>query len=187
MSAATRLERSRHVLQAEHAELRVEQGVVTITKQVVTRQEPVVTHVELARIRGADLRKPTRGQPGWLHVSAVGGTTSPPSELAAASDPYTVPVTMRTLGTARRFVRMVTEHVRDRGLPTERPGDAPRSSSVLVTPAAARTAPSPPPATTTSVPPPPPPAVEGGRPPLRSSTPPPSVPPPGATAPSVPG
>ena len=183
MSSSTRLERSHHVLQADHADLRIEHGVVTITKQVVTRHDPVVTHVELARVRGADLRKPSRGQPGWLHLSAVGGTTTPPSELAAASDPYTVPVTVRTHGAARRLVKLVTEHVRQRGLPTERAGYA-RSTSVLVT------SPTPATAVAAPVPPPPVPTPLATQTPIATptpaATPTPPVPPPGA-APSVAG
>ncbi len=41
----------------------------------------------------------------------------PPTELAAAGDPYTLPVTSRGAGPARRFVRLVERHVRERGLP----------------------------------------------------------------------
>ncbi|MFA9447008.1 hypothetical protein [Egicoccus sp. AB-alg6-2] len=132
MPAPTRLEQVTHEVRADHAELRVESGRVVIVKRTMTSDEPVVVTVAFAQVRGAELRKPTRGRSGWLHVAAVGGSPPPPSELAAASDPYTVPVTGRNLRAARRFVKLVTDHVRARGLPHESPGDGPRSSSVLV-------------------------------------------------------
>ncbi|HSK22786.1 MAG TPA: hypothetical protein VK906_06405, partial [Egicoccus sp.] len=55
--------------------------------------------------------------------------------LAAANDPYTVPVTARNLGAARRFCRLVADHVRDRGLPAAAPHPGTGSTSVLVRPA----------------------------------------------------
>lgn len=132
MSAATRLERATHAVCADHAELRVERGTVVITKQAVTQDAPVEVRLDASRLRGADLQKPGRGSTGWLHVSAIGGTPRPPSELAAASDPYTVPVTARNLGAARRFARLVGDHVRQRGLPHESADDGARSTSVLL-------------------------------------------------------
>lgn len=130
----TRLERRRHHVPAERADLRVEDGVLIVVKQAVTQRQPFEVRVPLERVRAANLRKPARGRPGWLHIAAVGGTPNPSSSLAAASDPYTVPVTARNLGAARRLARLVADHVRDRGLPAETPGAGPRSTGVLVTP-----------------------------------------------------
>ncbi|GGI09329.1 hypothetical protein [Egicoccus halophilus] len=146
MVSPTRLERATHTVSADRAELRVEAGMVCISKQGVTRHEPEEIRLPLDRIRGADLEKPSRGRPGYLHVAAVGGTPRPNSTLAASADPYTVPITARNLGSARRFVRLVAEHVRARGLPSEPGPPVGRSTSVHVStpstsaaPAATRT------------------------------------------------
>lgn len=137
MSGPTRLERASHTVRADHAELALSSGEVVITKQAITSDAPAVVRVPADRIRGADLHKPARGRPGWLHVSVVDGSPRPPTALAAANDPFTVPVTARNLGAARRFCRLVADHVRDRGLPAavERPGAG--STSVLLRPGAA--------------------------------------------------
>lgn len=141
MSTATRLERATHHLRADRADLEVRSGTVVITKQAVTADRPKVVEVGLSQVRGVDLRKPGPGRQGWLHVAAVGGTPHPSSELAAASDPYTVPVTRRNLGAARRLARAIATHVQARGLPPEAvdgagPGTTAMPSSVrLVTPA----------------------------------------------------
>lgn len=135
MSGSTRFERASHAIRTDHAELRLADGEVVITKQVMTEDVPRLVRIPAARIRGAELQKPARGQPGWLHVAAVDGSPRPPTALAAANDPYTVPVTARNLGAARRFCRLVAEHVRDRGLPAAAPEPGTGSTSVLVRPA----------------------------------------------------
>ena len=45
------------------------------------------------QVRSATLRRPGNGAPGWLHVAVIDGSPAPPSELAAAGDPYTLPLT----------------------------------------------------------------------------------------------
>lgn len=134
MSGSTRFERANHAIRADHGELRLVGGEVVITRQVMTEDAPRVVRIPADRIRGADLQKPSRGRPGWLHVAAVGGSPRPPTALAAANDPYTVPVTARSLGAARRFCRLVAEHVRDRGLPVEPARSGTGSTSVLLHP-----------------------------------------------------
>lgn len=135
MAGPTRLERANHAIRTDHAELHLSGGEVVITKRSMTEDALCVVRIPADRIRGADLQKPTRGQPGWLHVAAVDGSPRPPTALAAANDPYTVAVTTRTLGAARRFCRLVADHVRDRGLPAAAPLPGAGSTSVLVRPA----------------------------------------------------
>jgi hypothetical protein len=147
----TRLERTSHVVPGERCELRLDEGRITITKEAVG-QEPTTVSFPVAEVRGATLERPSRAQPGWLHVAVVGGSPAPTSDLGAALDPYTLPITNRNVAAARRVVRLVTQHVQERGLPPELPSDGIRSSTSVIV-------------TSTRMP---------------SSTPPPSIPPPGA-------
>jgi hypothetical protein len=152
----TRLERTSHVVPGERCELRIDAGCISITKETVG-QEPTAVRVPVAQVRGATLERPSRSQPGWLHLAVIGGSPAPTSDLGAALDPYTLPITTRTVAAAKRVVRLVTQHVQQRGLPPEPASGGGRSStSVIVTSPAGVDA--------------------------RTATPPPPVPPPGATA-----
>jgi hypothetical protein len=134
MNDQTRLERTSLVVPSERCELRLEDAGITITKQPAAQQEPIGVAFPVSQVRGATLERPSRGRPGWLHVSVIGGTPAPTADLAAALDPYTLPVTSRNVAVARRLVRLVTEHVRQRGLPPEpSPASPRRSTSVTVT------------------------------------------------------
>jgi hypothetical protein len=174
VSDATRLESSTFAVHGERAELLLGDGTVTITKQVPTQAEPIEVCVPIDRIRGASVERPSRGQPGWLHLAVVGGTSEPPTDLAAATDPHTVLVTSKNLTAARRFAKLVTDHIRRRGMPPELP-EAGHSTSVTLTaapdpaPTSAPTTPPPP------VPPPMPPS-DGPTPPAPPSDPSPSLP-----------
>jgi hypothetical protein len=143
MDDQTRLERTSLVVPSDRCELRLEGAGITITKERAAQQEPTGVAFPVAQVRGATLERPSRGRPGWLHVSVIGGTPAPTADLAAALDPYTLPVTSRNVAVARRLVRLVAEHVRQRGLPPEpTPASARRSTSVTVTsPSASATAP----------------------------------------------
>lgn len=138
MRDQTALERAKLVVPGDRAELRVEGGRVTIDKQAPTREAPTSVEFGVDRIRGAQLRAPSRGVRGWLHLSVVGGSPAPPGELAAAGDPYTLPVTGRSVGAARRFAKLVDRHVRERGMPREvGPTEGRLSAGVSITDAPA--------------------------------------------------
>lgn len=138
MRGQTALERAKLVVPGDRAELRVEGGRVTIDKQAPTREAPTSVEFGVDRIRGAQLRAPSRGVRGWLHLSVVGGSPAPPGELAAAGDPYTLPVTGRSVGAARRFAKLVDRHVRERGMPREvGPTEGRLSAGVSITDAPA--------------------------------------------------
>jgi hypothetical protein len=142
----TRLERTSHVVPGERCELRIHDGELCITKETAG-QEPTAVRIPAAQVRGATLERPSRSQPGWLHLAVIGGSPAPTSDLGAALDPYTLPVTTRTVAAAKRVVRLVTQHVQERGLPPEpSSGGGRTSTSVIVTsPAATRTTTPPPP------------------------------------------
>ncbi|WP_052667024.1 SHOCT domain-containing protein [Nitriliruptor alkaliphilus] len=166
MSDQTALEGARLVVRGERGELAVDQGRITISKQAPTRDAPTTVEFGVDQVRGTDLQAPSRGGRGWLHVGVVGGSPAPPGDLAAAGDPYTLPLTSRSVGSARRFAKLVDRHVQARGMPRETGLSEGRlSSSVAITrapvtprPAAAQdTTPAP------AFPPPPPPTdVEDG-------------------------
>jgi hypothetical protein len=151
MDDQTRLERTSLVIPGDRCELRLEDAGMTITKERGTEGQPAArVSFPIARVRGATLERPSRGRPGWLHVSVIGGTPAPTADLGAALDPYTLPITARNVAVARRLVRLVTQHVQRRGLPPEPAAvDARRSTSVTVTssPTAPAPAPTPPPPT----------------------------------------
>jgi hypothetical protein len=132
MSDATRLERATHTVGGERAELRLEDGAVTIAKEATTRGRPSSVTVPVDRVRGVDLHRPSRASSGWLHVAVVDGSPAPSTELAAMSDPYTIPITSRHLTAARRLERLVEDHVRRRGLPAEEPSTSVATSSGVV-------------------------------------------------------
>jgi hypothetical protein len=130
----TRLEHARLVIRGVRSELRVEDGHVTITKEVPTRAEPSTVTVPVDTIRAASVKAPSRGNRGWLHLAVLGGSPPPPTELAAANDPYTLPISSRSSGPAKRLVRLVERHVRKRGMPSEQgPNEGRYSSSVSIT------------------------------------------------------
>lgn len=155
----TALERADLVVSGDRAELRVEDGHVTIDKQAPTRDAPTRVEFGIDRIRGTQLKAPSRGVRGWLHLSVVGGSPTPPGEFAAAGDPYTLLVTGRSVGAARRFAKLVDRHVRERGMPWELdPTEGRLSAGVSITDASAGAVDLPPtasePSTGPSMPPP---------------------------------
>jgi hypothetical protein len=155
--ATTRLERTSHVVPGERCELRIHDGELCITKETVG-QEPTAVRIPAAQVRGATLERPSRSEPGWLHLAVVGGSPAPTSDLGAALDPYTLPVTTRTVAAARRVVRLVTQHVQERGLPPEPSAGGGRTSTSVIVTSPVRAA---------------------------AATPPPPIPPPGATPPDA--
>jgi hypothetical protein len=116
MTGGTGLERARLVLRGVRSDLRLEDGRMSITKEAPTPSE--ITF-EVDRIRGTALDAPSPVGRGWIHIAVVEGTTTPASELAAMADPYTLPITARSTGVARRLARLVDKHLRERGLPSE--------------------------------------------------------------------
>lgn len=117
--AATPLERHDTVVRGDRGELRLEGGRITIHKDATTQAEPTEVTAKLSDLRGAAVSPAAGDQPAWLHVAVVGGSIAPTNVLTALSDPWTLPLTSRGVGTARRFVRMVERHVRVRGLPAD--------------------------------------------------------------------
>lgn len=129
MRDTTRLERVTMAVKGDRAELRLEAGRITITKQSVTTGRPSSVTATADQIRGATVERPSRGQRGWFHLAVVGGSVLPPTELAASADPYTFPITGRDVSAAKRVARLVTDHVRRRGLPAESPAAQLETSS----------------------------------------------------------
>jgi hypothetical protein len=163
MDDATRLERTSLVVPADRCELRLEGARLAITKERPAQDGPTTVDVPVSEVRGATLERPSRGQPGWLHIAVVGGTPAPTNDLGSTLDPYTMPITSRNVAAARRVVRLVTQHVQQRGLPPEQEPDRGRiSSSVTVTEGPAATSPTG--AAQAPVPPPTAPAVRAGSP-----------------------
>lgn len=138
MADATALETDDLVVHGDRSELRLEGGRLSLHKEATTQARPTDVEAEVGEVRGATLEAPPRGGLGWLHVSVVGGSPPPPSGLAAAGDPWTLPITPRALGSARRLVRMVERHVQTRGLPPESP-EVGGSSGVVLNPRGALT------------------------------------------------
>lgn len=134
MREATRLERTSHVVRGERSELRLEDGILSLTKQATTQERPTTVTVPIDRVRGASIEPPSPRRRGWLHLRVVDGTPTPPTELAAASDPYTLPLRARQTRSARRLARMIGDHVQRRGLPAPADGDAGTSSVHRVQP-----------------------------------------------------
>jgi hypothetical protein len=136
MAHETGLERTRLVIRGVRSELRVEDGRVTIEKEAPTPSQ-VVFGIE--QIRGTSLDLPSPVGRGWVHLAVVEGSTTPASELAAMADPYTLPITARSSGAARRLARLVDKHLRERGLPSEAafagapPSDGRYSTGVALT------------------------------------------------------
>lgn len=119
MPEGTTLERTRLVIEGVRSELVLEGGRITITKEAPTQAAPSTVDVGVERVRGTTLNAPSRGERGWLHVAVAGGSPAPPGELAAAGDPYTLPITSRSSSAARRFARLVDRHVAERGMPPD--------------------------------------------------------------------
>jgi hypothetical protein len=135
MAETTRLERTSHVVPGDRSELRLEDGHLTLTKEAGTQARPTSVTVPVDQVRSVTLQRPSRGRPGWLHLAVVNGSPTPPSELAATGDPYTLPLTTRHLHAARRLERMIDDHVRRRGLPhVESGAEAGTGSGVIVNP-----------------------------------------------------
>lgn len=134
MTDQTALERTDLVVPGDGAELRLERGRVTISKRALTQETPTTVEFGVDQVRGAQLRTSSRGSRGWLHVAVVGGSPAPPGELAAAGDPYALPLTAASLGPARRLARLVERHVRERGMPQDvGPNEGRLSSGVAIT------------------------------------------------------
>lgn len=133
MRDATRLERASVVVQGDRAELRVEDGALTLVKDVATQSRPTTVRVGTDLVRGVTLERSTARRRGWLHLAVVDGTPVPPSEIAATSDPYTLPLTSRQVPTARRVARMIRDHIQRRGLPSDSDREPSRSTGVLLT------------------------------------------------------
>lgn len=133
MVDATALETRDLVVEGDRGELRLEAGTITVRKDAAVQARPTEVEVGVEQVRGATLEAPSRRQPGWLHVAVVGGSPPPVSGLAAAGDPYTLPLTSRGAGPARRFVKLVERHVRERGRPSEA-ADVRTSTGVVLDP-----------------------------------------------------
>lgn len=131
--AETALETVRLTLREDGAQLQVADGRITLRKRTPTGDAPSEVTFGVGEVRGTELQAPTRRGRGWLHVAVVGGTSPPPGALAAASDPYTVPLSPRSVGVARRLARLVARHLRTRGLPPDRVGAAGGSTGVSLT------------------------------------------------------
>jgi hypothetical protein len=116
MADATTLERSRLTIRGVRAALVLEDGRITLTKDGPPQTSVTFT---VAQVRGTVFEPGSRGTRGWIHIAVVGGSLAPPGELAAMSDPYTLPITARGAVAARRLARMVEKHLRERGLPSE--------------------------------------------------------------------
>lgn len=125
MSEATRLERTTHAVAGDRAELQLKDGVITIVKSATAQVRPTEVTVPIDRVRSVEVRKPSRSTSGWLHVAVVDGSPAPVTELAAMSDPYTIPIVGRQVTAARRLERLVADHVQRRGLPPEDAGSSP--------------------------------------------------------------
>lgn len=113
MADGTALERARLTIRGVRAELVLEDGRFTLTKE---GPPPTSVTVSVDRVRSTAIEPGSRG---WIHLSVVGGSSTPPGELAAMSDPYTLPLTSRSAVTARRLARLVEKHVHERGVPSE--------------------------------------------------------------------
>lgn len=134
MTDQTALERTDLVVPGDGAELRLERGRVTISKRALTQESPTTVEFGVDEVRGAQLRSSSRGSRGWLHVAVVGGSPAPPGELAAAGDPYALPLTPASVGPARRLARLVERHIRERGMPQDvGPNEGRLSSGVAIT------------------------------------------------------
>jgi hypothetical protein len=155
VSEGTALETARLVVRGDRGELNAEGGRITISKLAPTRDAPTTVEFGVDQIRGAQVRAPSRGSRGWLHVAVLGGSPPPPGDLAAVGDPYALLLTSRSVGAARRFAKLVDRHVQGRGMPSEvGPSGGRMSSSVTVFQAPTGTPPPPPP--------PPPPRTDAG-------------------------
>jgi len=116
MAEATALERASLTIRGVRAELVLADGRITVSKD-----GPPATSLSFTvdQVRGTVLEPGSRGGRGWIHLAIVGGTLAPPGELAAMSDPYTIPLSSRSAVTARRLARFVEKHLHERGLPPE--------------------------------------------------------------------
>jgi hypothetical protein len=133
VSEETALEAARLVVRGDRGQLNAEGGRITISKLAPTRDAPTTVEFGVDQVRGAQVRPPSRGSPGWLHVGVVGGSPPPPGDLAAVGDPYALLLNSRSVAAARRFVKLVDRHVQGRGMPSEvGPSGGRLSSSVTV-------------------------------------------------------
>jgi hypothetical protein len=169
MTVATKLERASLRVVGPRYELQLGSARITIRKDGGDGPPSNLT-IPVGRIRATALERPSRGTPGWLHLTVVGGTPTPTSSLGATLDPYTVTITARDLPAARKLVRLVSQHIQARGLPPEpADGTIAASTSVIVTGAASRPATPPPPP---PQPPGSPPNGQAAAPPIPSTSPP---------------
>ena len=119
MADTTALETKDLAVEGDRSELRLAGGAFVLRKEATTQAHPTEVQFDIDRVRGATLQRPSGGETGWLHIAVVGGSPPPPTGLAAASDPYTLPLVGRTNGAARRLARMVERHVQVRGVPSD--------------------------------------------------------------------
>lgn len=119
MARGTSLESQKLVVHGDRAELHVADGRISLHKEATTQRSPTDVAVGVDQVRGVTVQPPTRNGPGWVHVSVVNGSPPPPGAMAAAGDPWTLPITSRGTGAARRLAKMVERHVQMRGLPSE--------------------------------------------------------------------
>lgn len=132
MDDTTALETKDLVVEGDRSELRLADGHFVLRKEATTQARPTEVQFGIDRVRGATLQRPSGGEPGWLHIAVVGGSPPPPGGLAAASDPYTLPLIGRANGAARRLARMVERHVQVRGLPSDTGATGERQSTGVV-------------------------------------------------------
>jgi hypothetical protein len=171
VSEATRLERTTHAVAGDRAELQLQDGMITITKAATAQARPTEVSVPIDRVRSVEVRKPSRAASGWLHVAVVDGSPAPVTELAAMSDPYTIPIVGRQVTAARRLERLVADHVQRRGLPAEETGPTPRlvPSGVVLTDAPTTSSTSVTASEAPPTPPPPPPPPSAATPPTHGT------------------
>lgn len=125
------LERAELVIRGARGELRLAGGMITVDDQGDAAAAP--THVEFpARsVRGVTVNPPSNGTRGWVHVSTVGGSPPPPTELAAVGDPYTLQLTRRGVSAAKKLHKLVEKHHKTHGMPVDDRG-APGAAHVAV-------------------------------------------------------
>lgn len=119
MARGTALESQKMVVPGDRAELQVADGRISLHKEATTQRSPTNVAAAVDQVRGVTVQLPTRNEPGWVHVSVVNGSPPPPGAMAAAGDPWTLPITSRGTSAARRLAKMVERHVQVRGLPSE--------------------------------------------------------------------
>lgn len=137
----TALERAALTVRGVRGQLQVADGKVRIERDGDAATPGTAVEVPLTEIRGTTLSAPGVSSRGWIHLAVVGGTPTPTGDMAAMSDPYVLPLTVRGLAGARKLVKLVERHLQQRGLPPDQPRATQRrpSSSVIPRPSPAPT------------------------------------------------